>query len=239
MALFVEELAALLDAGLGMVDAIRTLAAKEHEGAGRLALDKVAERLIEGRSLSQSLREQPEVFSALLVAAVAASEETGALVSSLRAHASHLETLRTLRGKVVGAAVYPLLLLGLGLTVVLFLLGVVVPRFATLLEGAHTQLPVASAMLLGVGRLIAAYPLVFFGAVLTGAIVLLVQLRGMARGGWQLRGLQRLWVIGPLVRLFRHAQFYRTSALLVEGGIPALRAFNMSRSLLAPEDRHS
>lgn len=237
LALFVEELAALLDAGLGMVDAIRTLAAKEHEGSGRLALDKVAERLIEGRSLSQSLQEQPEVFSALLVAAVAASEETGALVFSLRAHASHLETLRTLRGKVVGAAIYPLLLLGLGFTVVLFLLGVVVPRFATLLEGAHTQLPVASAMLLGVGRLIAAYPLVFFGAVLTGAIVLLVQLRGMARGGWQMRGLQRLWVIGPLVRLFRHAQFYRTSALLVEGGIPALRAFNMSRSLLAPEDR--
>jgi general secretion pathway protein F len=59
----------------------------------------------------------------------------------------------------------------------------------------------------------------------------------LVRGGWQVRGLQRVWVIGPLARLFRHAQFYRTSALLVQGGIPALRAFTMSRSLLTPEDQ--
>jgi len=58
-----------------------------------------------------------------------------------------------------------------------------------------------------------------------------------ARGGWQVAGLQRLWIVGPLLRRFRHAQFYRTSAMLVQGGIPALRAFGMSRSLLTPEDR--
>jgi general secretion pathway protein F len=183
------------------------------------------------------MREQPDVFPALLVATVAASEETGALVPSLTRHAEHLETLRALRGKVVGAAVYPLLLLGLGSVVVLFLLGVVVPRFATLLEGAHRELPAASGMLLGVGRLIAAYPLAFYGTVLVVAVLLLVQLRRIASEGWQMRGLQRLWVIGPLIRLFRNAQFYRTSSLLVEGGIPALRAFGMSSSLLTPEDR--
>jgi general secretion pathway protein F len=236
MALFAEELAALLDAGLGMVDAVSTLAAREREGPGRLALNSVVERLVEGRSLSQSMREQPEVFPTLLVAAVAASEETGALVPSLTRHARHLETLRALRAKVVGAAIYPLLLLGLGSLVVLFLLGVVVPRFATLLEGAHRELPAASAMLLGLGRLIAAYPAVFFGTVIVSAVLLLAQLRRMASEGWQMRGLQRLWVIGPLVRLFRNAQFYRTSSLLVEGGIPALRAFRMSSSLLTPED---
>jgi general secretion pathway protein F len=61
-------------------------------------------------------------------------------------------------------------------------------------------------------------------------------LRAM-RSGWRVRGLQRVWLIGPLVRKFRHAQFYRTSAMLVQGGIPALRAFAMSRSLLTPEDQ--
>ena len=237
IALFAEELASLLDAGLGMVDALRTLAAKEREGSGRVSLNTVVERLIEGRSLSQAMQAQPEVFPALLVAAVAASEETGALVPSLRRHAQHLETLRGLRGKVIGAAIYPLLLLGVGFAVVLFLLGVVVPRFATLLEGAHRELPIASAMLLSLGRLIADYPLAFAGSALLVMALLVLQLMRMSRAGWQMRGLQRVWLVGPLVRMFRHAQFYRTSALLVEGGIPALRAFTMCRSLLTPEDR--
>jgi general secretion pathway protein F len=57
------------------------------------------------------------------------------------------------------------------------------------------------------------------------------------RNGWQIAGLQRLWIVGPLVRMFRHAQFFRTSAMLVLGGIPALRAFSMCRSLLTPEDQ--
>ena len=220
-----------------MVDTMSTLAAKEREAGGRTALNAVVERLIEGRSLSQAMQEQPAVFPALLVAAIAASEETGALVPSLRRHAQHLETLRALRGKVIGAAVYPLLLLGVGFAVVLFLLGVVVPRFATLLEGAHRELPAASAMLLSMGRLIANHPLPFLGAVITAVLLIAIQLRRMSREGWQIRGLQRLWLVGPLIRMFRHAQFYRTSALLVEGGIPALRAFTMSRSLLTPEDR--
>jgi general secretion pathway protein F len=237
VALFAEELAALLDAGLGMVDAMSTLAAKEREAGGRTALNTVVDRLIEGHSLSQAMQAQPGVFPALLVAAIAASEETGALVPSLRRHAQHLETLRALRGKVIGAAVYPLLLLGVGFAVVLFLLGVVVPRFATLLEGAHRELPAASAMLLSLGRTIADHPLPFFGAVVATIVLMGLQLRRMASDGWQIRGLQRLWLVGPLVRMFRHAQFYRTCALLVEGGIPALRAFTMCRSLLTPEDR--
>src|SRR4030095_9118780 len=163
--------------------------------------------------------------------------ETGAIVPSLRRHAQHLETLRALRSKVVGAAVYPLLLLGVVFGVVLFLLGVVVPRFATLLEGAHRELPAASAMLLALGRQIAEYPLAFAGSLAAFIVLLVAQLRRMSREGWQIRGLQRFWLVGPLVRMFRHAQFYRTSALLVAGGIPALRAFTMRRSLLTPEDR--
>jgi general secretion pathway protein F len=59
------------------------------------------------------------------------------------------------------------------------------------------------------------------------------------RTGWRLKGLQRLWVIGPLIRVFRQAQFFRTSAMLVGGGIPALRALTMCGALLTPEDQRA
>jgi len=235
--LFTEELAALLEAGLGMVDAIRTLSIKEQDARARAALERVAVDLTEGQPLSRTFSNQNGTFPALLIAAVAASEQTGDLVVSLRRYSAHLENLEALRGKVIGAAVYPTLLLVVGSAVVLFLLGVVVPRFALLLEGAHSDLPTASRLLLGLGKAIARHPWVYV-ATLSGAIGLAGYglVRAM-RSGWQIRGLQRLWIIGPLVRTFRHAQFYRTSAMLVQGGIPVLRAFGMCRSLLTPEDQ--
>ena len=235
--LFVEELAALLEAGLGMVDAVRTLAAKERRGAGRDAIERIAEDLTQGLPLSKALANQPDVFPTLLAAAAAASEQTGDLVPALRRYAGHLETLAALRGKVLGAAVYPALLLGVGSLVVLFLLGVVVPRFAQLLEGTQSNLPLASSLLMSWGKTVAAHPLAFTGLLCAAAgLVVLVVFRAM-RSGWRIRGLQRVWVVGALARKFRHAQFYRTSAMLVQGGVPALRAFAMSRSLLTPEDQ--
>ncbi|MFN3566641.1 MAG: type II secretion system F family protein, partial [Burkholderiaceae bacterium] len=121
--------------------------------------------------------------------------------------------------------------------VVLFLLGVVVPRFALLLEGAQRDLPFASSVLLAWGKAIAAHPAAFAAAAAAAiAFAGAALARGM-RSGWQIAGLQRVWIVGPLVKLFRHAQFFRTNAMLARGGIPALRAFGMCRSLLAPEDR--
>lgn len=235
--LFTEELAALLEAGLGMVDAIRTLAVKEQDARARAALERVAADLTEGLPLSRTLSNQSGTFPPLLIAAVAASEQTGDLVVSLRRYSAHLETLDALRGKVVGASVYPALLLVVGSAVVLFLLGVVVPRFALLLEGAHSNLPTASRLLLALGKAIAMHPWLYVAALGGLAALIAYGLLRAMRSGWQIRGLQRLWIVGPLVRTFRHAQFFRTSAMLVQGGIPVVRAFGMCRSLLTPEDQ--
>ncbi|HEX7156180.1 MAG TPA: type II secretion system F family protein [Burkholderiaceae bacterium] len=235
--LFTDELAALLDAGLGMVDTLRTLAQKERDLGARRALEAVTRDVTEGLPLSAALGNRADVFPPLLVASIAASEQTGDIVSALRRYSTHLESLRMLRGKLVGAAVYPALLLAVGSIVVFFLLGVVVPRFAVLLEGSHHKLPLASSILLGWGQSVAAHPWVFTALFVTAVVLIAYGLIRAMRSGWQVPGLQRVWLIGALVRLFRHAQFYRTSAMLVQGGIPVLRAFEMSRRLLAEEDQ--
>lgn len=235
--LFTDELAALLDAGLGMIDTLRTLSQKEHDRFSREALDAVTRDITEGLPLSAALARRPDIFPPLLIASVSASEQTGDLVSALRRYAVHLENMRQLRGKLVGAAVYPALLLGVGCLVVFFLLGVVVPRFSVLMEGSHRQLPVASAMLLSWGKSVSAHPLLYGGGFVGLVAAGIISLIRTARSGWQIRGIQKVPVIGRLVTLFRHAQFYRTCAMLVMGGITVLRAFEMSRQLLSEEDQ--
>jgi len=74
--LFTDELAALLDAGLGMVDTLRTLSQKERDSSGRQALEAVTRDVIEGLPLSAALANRGGTFPPLLVASVSASEQT-------------------------------------------------------------------------------------------------------------------------------------------------------------------
>jgi general secretion pathway protein F len=74
-----------------------------------------------------------------------ASERSGQLVRALQDHAAYLTWSQALRARLLAACIYPLLLLGAGLAVVLFLLLYVLPRFATVFEGLGDQVPAAFA----------------------------------------------------------------------------------------------
>lgn len=239
VAQFAQELASLLDAGLGIVDAIETLAEKEEASDSSRALERVVQALKEGQTLSRVMGELPQAFPPLLVASIASSEQTGDMAATLRRYAANFETLRSIRSKAINASVYPLLLLGVGAIVVLFLLGVVVPRFARLIEASHGDIPFASQLLIEIGNAINAHPQVAIGLVAGVALLGIWGLHRASAAGWNLSFIQRLPVIGRLARTFRHVQFYRTGAMLIAGGIPAVRAFEMCGSLLTPQDNQN
>jgi len=237
VATFAHELASLISAGLSVTDALKTLAAKERVGARRQLLLDVVACVMEGLPLSAAMERQPGRFPPLLTATVSASEQTGDLATALRRYAAHQQDLRALRDKVSGAAVYPLLLLAVGSLVVAFLLGVVVPKFATLIESAHRDLPWTSALLMAWGRFAAEHG----WAVAGGALALFTAVAVVVRREWhtgaRARWIEALPVIGPTLRQFRHAQMYRTTGMLVQGGIPAPRALQLSSELLGRDDQ--
>jgi general secretion pathway protein F len=142
-----------------------------------------------------------------------------------------------LRDKVTGAAIYPMLLLAVGSVVVLFLLSVVVPKFATLIESAHRELPWTSALLMSWGRFAARNGWLIAGAGLAMVAATAVGVRHLWRTGARARWIEALPIIGPTVRQFRHAQMYRTTGMLVQGGIAAPRALQLSSELLGHEDQ--
>ena len=121
VATFSHELASLLAAGLSVVEALRTLAAKETVGARRAVVLEVVKSVSEGLPLSAALELQSSRFPPLLIATVSASEQTGDLSTALLRYAEHQQSIKALRDKVVGAAIYPMLLLAVGFLVVLFL----------------------------------------------------------------------------------------------------------------------
>lgn len=236
MALFAQELASLVTAGLSLLEALNTLAEKESAGPQRALLMAVVDSISEGRALSTALAQAGQ-FPPLLIATITASEQTGDIATALLRYAEHLQGLQSLRDKVVGAAVYPLLLLGVGSLVVVFLLGVVVPKFAILIASSRAELPWSSRLLMTWGRFASANGSTLLACVALAVAAIVIVWRSAAAQGFKSGWIERTPFVGPLARQFRHAQLYRTTGMLLRGGIAAPRALQLSSSLLGADDQ--
>jgi general secretion pathway protein F len=228
--LFSQELVALLSAGLSLPEVVETFAEKEARPEFRRIFAVLRESLYEGRSFSQALERFPETFPNLFVATVRAAERTGDVPEALGRYIAYHERLDAVRRKVISASVYPVVLLGVGGLVVLFLLGYVVPRFAGVYEEVGRELPWLSQLLLEWGRLINAN-----GAVL--AVAFVAAAVAAALGFARLKEIvgrlaRRIPAIGERLRVYHLARLYRTLGMLLRGGTPVVTALGMVSGLM-------
>lgn len=230
--IFSQELLALLQAGLNLVEAIATLHKKEADAAAKHLLATILERLREGRSFSEALAEHPATFPQVLVAGIAASERTGSLNSVFARFISYQLQLDGLRRKITSSTVYPILLLIVGGLVTLFLLGYVVPKFSVVLETSGREVTGGSRWLMWLGAALHQHPVVV-GSVMATAILAAAGL-GMTEAGRvrSLSLLTRVPAVARLVFAFSLTRFYRTVGTLLDSGIPLVKALGMSRSTL-------
>ncbi len=230
---FSNELVALLDAGLSLVEAIEALTEKERDVAVRNVLEGIRSRLYEGNSLSVALGEFPSSFPALYVATVRASERSGVISEALKRFVAYQEQIDLLKKRLINASIYPAVLLGAGTVVVLFLVAYVVPRFSGIYEEMGGELPFASRMLMKWGQLLDAHGGAVLAAflVFVGVIVQII-LRPSFRAAVG-RAFTRIPTIGRQLQLYQLARLYRTVGMLLRGGLPVVTAFEMTRGLLA------
>ena len=229
---FNQSLLILLKAGLSIVEAIATLAERETRGDARRVLDDLREQLGTGQPLSAALERHPAVFPSLYVAGVRANERSGGLTEAIERFILYRAQADQLRKRIVGASVYPALILGAGLLVIAFLLLYVIPRFSQVFEDLGDRIPYMSRLLLQWGKFVHANGIaVLLGmAGLVAAVVL--ALRTPAVRAALARRIQRLPRIGEYVRTYQLARFYRALGLLQQAGIPILGALDMVRGLL-------
>lgn len=230
--LFSQELLALLESGLSLVEAIEALAEKELQPQARAMFKQTTEALYQGLPLSQALEQTPHVFTPLYVAMIRASERTGDMPQALRRHVAYQAQLDAVRKKIISASIYPVLLLVVGGLVVLFLLGYVVPKFSGIYESTGTDLPWASQMLLKWGQLLQQHGKeVLFASVGLFAALGFALTRTQTRG-WMIKRLWQIPALGEAMRIYQLARFYRTLGMLQRGGIPLATAMGMVSSLL-------
>lgn len=233
--LFLQELLALLDAGLPVVEAIEALHDKAI-GEPRRVLQTLRDALYQGRTLSQALGERADLFPELLRASVASSEHSGQLPQALQRYHHYEARLDTLRKRVRGALLYPAVVMTVGAAILVFLLGFVIPRFAAVFSGMD-DLHGTARLLVVWGELVMRHGVLLALALLAGlaALIALLRTATVQRRCWR-----ALWAIrylrGPRLT-FVLARFYRTLGLLLQGGTPVLEALRLTGALLPDEWR--
>ncbi len=232
LVLFSQELLALLEAGLALVEALETLSEKESRPDVKKVLARIMTHLYEGYPLSYALGRFPAHFPPLYVATVRASEKTGALPEALSRFVAYQSQMDAVRRKVVSASIYPLLLAGVGALVTLFLMVYVVPRFSHIYADLGGDLPLASRLLMRWGQLLGEHGML----VLAGAVGAVAALGYAATRPAFRRWLEhRLWqfpAIGARLHLYQLARFYRSLGMLLRGGMPVMTSLQMVSELL-------
>jgi general secretion pathway protein F len=230
--LFCQELLALLRAGLSLVEGLEVMAEKEGRTLSRTVLTALIDALRQGKTLSMAMAAQTSIFPDLLVAMIRASERTSDLDQALERFVAYSEQLDSVRGKLVAAATYPVILLVVGLLVVMFLLAFVVPQFSKVYEDISTELPLASQWLLAWGHFVKANSGLLGIAVLASVVLSAWTLRQPAFRQGLMAWFERLPGIGTRIRVFRLARFFRTVGMLLRGGIPVVQSLELVRELL-------
>ena len=230
--LFSQELLVLLNAGLPLVEAIETLAEKERRDEFRGVLNRVVAALKQGLPLSAALEHAPSAFPPLYVATVRAAERTSDLAPALSRYVSYQAQLESIRKRIMNASIYPMVLLGVGGLVSLFLLFYVVPRFGRIYEDRATDLPVFSKLLLAWGSFAEAHAGIALG-LLVALVALAIYLfrtskDKISNAMWRLPG------VGERLKVYQLARFYRTTGMLLKGGMPLVAALDMAAELLHP-----
>lgn len=228
-----RQLATLTGAGIALVDALATLERQLRAPALQAVLVAVRGALAEGLGLSRSLARQGAPFSGLYCALVEAGERSGRLAQVLTRLADHLEQVQRQQHKARTALIYPCVLMGVSLAVVVGLMTFVVPKLTEQFAHSGQALPLITSLLIGVSQgLVSAGPWLLGGAMVStvlGAWLLRKPHWRLRRDQWLLR----LPRVGALLQVLESARLARSLAILCGSGVALLEALQVASDTVA------
>jgi len=237
LTLFTRQLSTLQDAGLPLLRSLQILEQQAKPGRMKNILGAVCEDVEGGTSLSEALAKHPRAFNRLYTKMVAAGEIGGVLDIILQRLAEFMEKAQRLKRKIVGALVYPAVVVFVAVAIVTFIMWFIIPKFQEIFADFGVPLPSITRWLINVSSWVAGNNV---GQTIPGAIyilltpfllVVLVKLARKATPGRAFFDILTLWtpVFGTLVRKTTIARFTRTLGTLISAGVPILEAILITR----------
>ena len=226
---FTRQLATLIDAGLPILRSLYILTEQVESIIFKEKILAIAKSIEGGSSLSEAMSKHPKVFDNLYVNMVRAGEIGGVLEAVLNKIAHFLEKRQALIGKVKSAMMYPVVVMGLAVIIVVFILWKIMPKFVDIFEQLGAELPALTQFLVD-----ASYILLHETWKIVVAIVIIVliyrQINSTKKGKLFFdKTKMRIPVLGDLIKKVAIARFAGTLATLVTSGVPILQSLDIVR----------
>ncbi|HEY6087211.1 MAG TPA: type II secretion system inner membrane protein GspF [Burkholderiaceae bacterium] len=232
LAVWTRQMAGLVGSGLPLERALTALVDESEDPRQRELVAHLRSEVNAGSPFARALTSAPREFDDVYRAVVSAGEQSGALGVVLEKLADDLEERQSLKGKLIGATLYPAIVSLIAIVIVIFLVTYVVPQVASVFAGSKRALPTLTVVMLAVSAFVRQW----------GWLVILLLVAGGALFAYALRSppvrerFDALWLtlplVGRLARGYNAARFAGTLAMLAAAGVPILKALQAAAETL-------
>ncbi len=227
--IFSRQLSTLINAGLPLVQSLRSVAAQTKSKPLQIVIAGIISDVEAGKSMSDSIGKYPNVFNQVFVSLIAAGETSGTLDSALERLANQQEKDAEIVSKVRGAMIYPVIVLLVMAGVVGFMLVSVLPQVQTLYNGLPgTQLPALTRVMLAISQFI--IKRWYFVLIALGILSFIGSrwIKTPSGKAFLDKAKMRAWPVGPLFMKLYMARFARTGTTLVSTGVPLIQMLQIT-----------
>ncbi|MBI3633947.1 MAG: type II secretion system F family protein [Candidatus Vogelbacteria bacterium] len=229
---FVNNLSAMLSAGLSLSRSLDVLGRQTRNIKFKRVIGELVKSIAEGKSLSVSMFGYPKIFSPVLVAMVAAGEESGNLPQSLKTVGDQMEKTYMLRRKIKGAMTYPGVILTAMLAIGFLMLTFVVPTLVSTFKEFNVQLPLSTRVIIGLSEILSNYWGVFLVSLtITAAVIyrILITIKGRRFIDFLLLHLP---FVSGIVKEVNSATMARTLSSLIGTGVNMVESLDITARVL-------
>lgn len=223
--LLARQLSSLLKGGVPLFQALTIITNQLSNDKEKEIVGALRDEVRGGASLSDALKAYPGIFDNLFVYSVSAGEKTGALDSILNYQANLLESRANVRGKIKAALAYPSVMIVVGIGVLLFLIGYVVPMVTKIFDRMNQRLPLPTEVLMAITSFVNDYLIVFIVVIGLAVFAFAQWVRKSAKGRQFWDGLTlRAPVFGDLYRMVVISRFAKILGTLLKSGVHMLQS---------------
>ncbi|UCC94432.1 MAG: type II secretion system F family protein [Candidatus Omnitrophota bacterium] len=229
---FSRQLATLIKAGVPILKALEVISQQSHGSSFSRILKDMYDGLKEGAKLSSVLARYPKAFSSFYVAMIQAGEDSGNLKEVLFRLADYRKAQEDILSKVKLASLYPLIMGFVGIGTIIFMLTFVMPRLMRIFKDLGENLPIPTKILIAISSYISEQGIFLLIGVVAFGVLVAYGLRRKS-GKRILSSIKlRIPVFGELVFKRELARLCRTLELLIQSGIPVLRAIELTAPII-------
>lgn len=227
--LFSRQLSTLINAGLPLVQSLRSVADQTTSRPLKVIVNQIISDVEAGQAFSVALAKYPRVFNRVFISLVEAGETSGTLDTGLERLADQQEKDADIVSKVRGAMIYPAIVLLVMIAVIGFMIVKVLPQVQTIYAGIPgTTLPLVTVILLDVSHFAINYWWLVI-IIIVAMIVFTSKFARTATGKSSFDYLKmKAWPFGPLFMKMYMARFARTGTTLVSSGVPLLHVLEIT-----------